>query len=74
MTIEEKADIYRDEVYKKDIILTPRGVFLDGARAQKQIDIARACEWLKVATQCGVHPCSSNSFVKDFRKAMEESL
>lgn len=33
-----------------------------------------ACEWLKVATQCGVHPCSSNSFVEDFRKAMGEPL
>lgn len=31
-----------------------------------------ACEWLKAATQCGVHPCSGTSFVEDFRKSMEE--
>lgn len=37
MTIEEKADIYRDEAYRSGLILTPRGVFLDGARAQQEI-------------------------------------
>lgn len=39
---------------------------------QKQILINKACKWLRTATQCGVHPCSGNGFVEDFRKAMEE--
>lgn len=31
----------------------------------------KALNYLEVALQCGVHPCSGNSFVEDFRKAME---
>ena len=39
---------------------------------QKQQLIKKACEWLELNTQCGVHPQSSRRLISEFKKAMEE--
>lgn len=77
-TIEERANDYAEtrcidvesELHKRFFIDAFSSSYIQGANEQQKIDIDKACEWLKIAIQCGVHPCSSNSFVEDFRKAM----
>lgn len=79
-TIEERANDYAEtrcidvesELHKRLFIDAFSSSYIQGAKEQLQIDINKSCEWLKAATQCGVHPCSSDNFVKDFRKAMLE--
>lgn len=34
--------------------------------------IEKACEWLELHMQCGVHPQNVSSTIKQFKKAMEE--
>lgn len=55
--------------YSKKGKSTP--TFSDAIEWARKETIENACEWLRTATQCGVHPCSGNGFVEDFRKAME---
>lgn len=70
-TIDKRAKEYAYNLKYGYDYIAEEG-YKNGAKEQKQIDIDRACEWLKITTQCGVHPCSSNSFIEDFRKFMEE--
>lgn len=46
--------------------------YVDIATEQKEIDIEKACEWLKERVQCGVHPQRAYGFAEEFRKAMEK--
>lgn len=46
--------------------------YIQGAYDQKEVDIDKACDWLKERVQCGVHPQSAYGFAEEFRKAMEE--
>lgn len=55
--------------YNKNGKGTP--TFSDAIEWARKETIENACKWLRIATQCGVHPCSGNGFVEDFRKAME---
>lgn len=81
MTIEERAKECSYKIYTSGVewwrdanseIEFGELCYKKGAKEQRKIDIDKACKWLRTTTQCGVHPCSSNSFVEDFRKAMEE--
>lgn len=55
--------------YSKKGKSTP--TFSDAIEWARKETIDKACKWLRIATQCGVHPCSGNGFVENFRKAME---
>ena len=75
-TIVERAYDYADEKwgdideYHTDTVAV--SAYIAGAEEQKQIDIEKACEWLKENTEGGVHPQRAYSFPDIFRKAMEE--
>ena len=76
MTIEERAkEAGIVSQYKSDYRYDARSVesgYMQGAYDQKEVDIDKACDWLKERVQCGVHPQSAYGFVERFRKAMEE--
>ena len=46
--------------------------YIQGAYDQKEVDIDKACEWLKERVQYGVHPQRTYGFAEEFRKAMEK--
>ena len=53
--------------------------YIAGAKEQKGIDDAslqerfeKALRYLELALQCGVHPCSKESFIMGFKKVIEE--
>ena len=46
--------------------------YIQGAYDQKEVDIDKACDWLKERVQCGVHPQNAYGFAEEFRKAMEK--
>lgn len=73
MKIEERAK----ETYPKGVgIFTPEGAellqkaYIRSATEQREIDITKACEWLK--TNYVHFDGKVEDFVADFRKAMEE--
>ena len=68
-TIEERAREYA-KGRKYEIIAYV--AYIAGAIGQKDIDIDKACKWIKENVECGVHPQSAYGFVDMFRKAMEE--
>ena len=80
-TIEERAMEYSPEPNKFEYVFPTSGkpnvnierkAYIVGAKEQKVIDIAKACDWLKENIEGGVHPQSIYGFVEKFRKAMEE--
>ncbi len=77
-TIEERAkavgtlsQFRSDYPYDKRSIMVG---YIKGATDQKDIDIEKACEWIKENVECGVHPQSAYGFADRFRTAMEEQL
>lgn len=42
------------------------------AKWKEQQMIDKACEWLELHMQCGVHPQNVASTIKQFKKVMEE--
>ena len=81
MTNEEKAEELRKTALPNPL---PDGygmwlsagdvdeVLIKMAKWKESQMIEKACEWLDDAIQGGVHPQSTISFVKQFKKAMEE--
>lgn len=71
-TIEERAiqasEGYDDQAYSAGLYMG----YIEGAHEQREIDIDKALKYLEEALQCGVHPCSKDSFIIGFKKAMEE--
>lgn len=68
-TIKERAIEYCKEQWDEP---TAMRAYMDGAYDQKEVDIDKACKWLKERVQCGVHPQRAYGFAEEFRKAMEE--
>lgn len=81
MTNEEKAQELAIK-YCKEIDPHGREVYNIGcgvaccemADWKEKQTIDKACEWLNEWMQCGVHPQSVPSFIKQFKQAMEEQL
>lgn len=74
-TIEERADAYvghSEEIDEFSSATIKRHAYIDGAKEQRKIDTDKALKYLEEALQCGVHPCSKESFIIGFKKAMEE--
>ena len=94
-TIEERAKEYAPDAFDPDYILPAREgyivslqrrAYIAGAEEQKQIDIDKACEWLKENARdyaCATVRCPYGEeeeiicdvypeIVEGFRKAMEE--
>ena len=83
MTIEERAEIRKQKLVSGGnsvlVAVADKYGYIAGATEQKQIDVEKACEWLKdnLPTQDAAHYNYNyeemfNDFVEDFRKAMEE--
>ena len=79
-TIKERAKEYAPDAFDSDYILPARegyivdkerSAYIAGVSEQKDIDIEKACEWLKERVQCGVHPQNAYGFAEEFRKAMQ---
>ena len=86
-TIEERAkeyakskgDISLSKVYNQCLSNIYEEAYIAGAKEQKEIDDAslqerfeKALKYLELALQCGVHPCSKESFIMGFKKVIEE--
>lgn len=82
-TIEERANLAAWQIYEE--ILSKHSVdrvaeiIEDKLRAQKAIDIDKACNWMKeqVYQEYGGGPLERlipDAMIEEFRKAMEESL
>ena len=75
-TLEERARLAAWQIYE-EIGLSQHSVdrvseiITERMLDQKDIDIDKACEWLK-GVQCVVHPQIAYGFAEEFRKAMEE--
>ena len=75
-TIEERAILHLE--YERDFLGNDlsenmvRRAYIRGAYDQKEVDIDKACEWLKERVQCGVHPQRAYGFAEEFRNAMEK--
>ena len=65
-TIEERAKLasegYDDDGYSAGLYIG----YVEGAKEQKQIDIEKACDWLKARNVL------TDASLDGFRKAMEE--
>ena len=65
-TIEERAKLasegYDDDGYSAGLYMG----YVEGAKEQKQIDIEKACDWLKARNVL------TDASLDGFRKAMEE--
>ena len=71
-TIEQLADEYvghPEEIDEFSSATIKRQAFIDGARAQRKIDIEKACEWL-ISTE--EYPLDADWVSEGIRKAMEE--
>lgn len=77
-TIEERAKVVGTlSQFRSDYPYDKRSImvgYIKGATDQKDIDIEKACEWIKENVECGVHPSNAYGFADRFRKAMEEQL
>ena len=81
-TIEERAkeyakskgDISLSKVYNQCLANIYEEAYIAGAKEWKEIYMNKAFKYFEEALQCGVHPCSKNSFIMGFQKAMEELL
>ena len=71
-TIEERASEYAYTEWISELTDVAKESYIKGAYDQKEIDIDKACEWLKERVQCGVHPQRAYGFAEEFRKAMED--
>lgn len=86
-TIEQLADEYvghPKEIDEFSSATIKRQAFIDGARAQRKIDIDKACEWLMTNLEIPEDGVISEeegkellgdkpvTFIGEFRKAMEE--
>lgn len=68
-TIQQRADEYvghPEEIDEFSSASIKRQAFIDGAKAQKQIDIEKACDWLRARNVL------TEASLEGFRKAMEE--
>ena len=76
-TIEERAKEYSlkdfDGYYTGREKAVEEG-YIAGAKEWKEIYMNKAFKYFEEALQCGVHPCSKNSFIMGFQKAMKELL
>ena len=68
----KKADISLSAVYNKALASIYEEGYIAGAKEWKEIYMNKAFKYFEEALQCGVHPCSKNSFIMGFQKAMEE--
>lgn len=81
-TIEERAkeyaksrgDISLSKVYNQCLANIYEEAYIAGAKEWKEIYMNKAFKYFEEALQCGVHPCSKNSFIMGFQKAMEEQV
>lgn len=88
-TIEERADEYvghPKEIDEFSSATIKRQAFIDGARAQRKIDIDKACEWLMTNLEIPEDGVISEeegkellgdkpvTFIEEFRKAMEDEI
>ena len=81
-TIQQRADDYvghPEEIDEFSYATIKRQAFIDGAKAQKRIDIDKACEWLKNNYRNLDYinyegDLFDLTLVKDFRKAMEDEI
>lgn len=88
-TIEERAKAYRKET-ERDVFKSGMDIstmefeyaYIKGANDQKQIDIEKACEWLRensetldyqgLSSTCEMLFDTADDMIAYFRKAMEE--
>lgn len=91
-TIEERAKEYAPHIFdpyeispatEGYIVMRERRAYTQGAKDQKQIDIEKACEYIKanvndyiveVGKDWHTDNIVGSDFIDDFRKAMEEEI
>ena len=81
-TIEERAkeyakskgDISLNKIYNQCLGLANiyEEAYIAGAKEWKEIYMNKAFKYFEEALQCGVHPCSKESFIMGFKKVIEE--
>ena len=76
-TIEERVDkfIGHPQEIGEDLSFTmARNAYIQGAKEQRKIDIQKTLEYFEIALQCGVHPCSKDRFIMEYKQFMENKL